>query len=304
MTKRLIRHGLPLVAMFLSPLGAREIQWYCDSSSVNLTSDGSAMDAGFQFELGVFDNSFSPTMLNMEDWAANWRPAQRVDYNPASQFFDSEHTVSDNDPPFIWGQDAYIWGWRINGNQTEWILFRDTTWNWPEADPFNFTPLDWNAKDATPVIGWIDADGSPFLMKSDAVSGAASPATSWEQWRGKELAGEPLDGPNDDPDKDGTPNLLEFVFATDPLAPGAPVDTPVEVVTVGDDRFAQITIPRRVEHPAVLTVEVSSDLTVWNSGPAHTLTVSEVADEWIVRDLTPLSPSAPARFMRLKAMLP
>jgi len=299
-----IQRGLLVVAFCTSPLAASLIDWFSGFEAVNLASDDSPMDAGFQFELGVFEGSFVPTLSNMDQWAANWRPAQRVDYNPATQAFEGLFSVENNDPPFTAGKAAYVWGWRMGASGAEWILFRAPSWTWPEADEFPFFSIEWDAADATAIIGEIGGPVDPFLMKSAAVSDAASPTTTWNQWRAKMLAGEPLDGPNDDPDLDGTPNLLEFVFASDPRVASPPPQTPVSVVTVGEDRFLQITVPRRVEHPADLTVEVSSDLATWHSGPAHTLTVADDLQGLVVRDLTPMSPTAPARFMRLKASLP
>ncbi|HSP42841.1 MAG TPA: hypothetical protein VLO11_08225 [Luteolibacter sp.] len=304
MMRSLIQHGLLVVALSVSPLAARQIKWASDPSVTNLTSDNSSMDDGFQFELGVFEGSFVPTLSNKDEWAANWRPAKRVDYNPATQAFDGEFLVENNDPPFTIDKPAYVWGWRLAGNAAEWILFRDATWNWPEVDPFPGFSLEWDASEATAIIGDIDATGSPFLMKSAAVTGAASPTTTWEQWQAKQLAGEPQNGPQDDPDEDGTPNLLEFVFDTDPLTATPPPQTPVTMIEDGGDSFLQISIPRRIEHAAELSVEVSPDLAAWQSGPLHTQVVADDLDGLVVRDLTPLSPSAPARFMRLKATLP
>lgn len=134
-------------------------------------------------------------------------------------------------------------------------------------------------------------------MKSASVTNAAPPSTSYLQWQTEHLPGEPLDGPGDDPDNDGVLNLLEFVFGTLPKTAGAPTVTPVSLV-VGK---LQIFIPRRIDRPAVLTVEVSPDLVNWSSGPAHTAVVTDDVSGLVVRDLTPLDPANPKRFMRLKA---
>ena len=136
------------------------------------------------------------------------------------------------------------------------------------------------------------------------VSESSTTTTPWSQWQATEFAGEPLNGPLDDPDHDGTPNLLEFAFGTPPRAVGAPTATPVEIVTITGQRFLQMTIPRRNDHPATLNVMVSSDLINWDAGPAFTVEVSNTPAALVVRDLTPLSPGVPQRFMRLKAELP
>ena len=118
------------------------------------------------------------------------------------------------------------------------------------------------------------------------------------------MAGEPLNAPTDDPDHDGTPNLLEFIFGTPPRLAGAPTATPVEIVTVLGQRYLQITIPRLSDRVATLNVQVSSDLTNWDAGPAFTVEVSNTPAAWVVRDLIPLDAAHPRRFMRLKAGLP
>jgi len=159
------------------------------------------------------------------------------------------------------------------------------------------TGLDWNVATATALIGSIGAVGSPFLMKSAAV-------TTWQQWRNTELAGEPLNGPDDDPDQDGRSNLLEFVFGSPPKQGGAPPATSLEVVSNNSQRFLQFAVPRRIDRLATLTVQVSSDLTSWTAGPAATVVISATPAALVTRDLTPISSGAANRFMRLKAELP
>ncbi len=137
-------------------------------------------------------------------------------------------------------------------------------------------------------------------MKSASVTNVAPPSTSFAQWQTEFLDGEPLNKPADDPDKDGVSNLLEFVFGTAPKTANAPVATPVAL----QSGHAVITIPRRIDHLVTLTVEVSGNLVTWNSGPLHTAIVSDEVAALVVRDLTPLSPANPRRFIRLKASLP
>lgn len=285
------------------PLDAQPIIWSSSPGAVNLTSADATMDGGFRFELGVFEGAFVPNTENKELWAQHWRPAQRTGYNAGGKNFNSEHVVQDNNAPFTLGMPAYVWGFRGDALSGEWILFTDASWTWPEPEepgPFS-VPLLWTADDATEVIlGQINSSGSPFLMKSAAVTNAAPPATTWDQWRQEFLTNEALDGSNDDPDLDGTPNLLEFVFGTTPTVSNPPVVTPV----VLESNHLVITIPRRIDHQAVLTIEVSDDLVTWNSGSEHVEILSDGLATLVARDLTPLGPTAPKRFIRLKAALP
>ena len=280
---------------------AETIRWFSVAANINLTSAGIPMSGAFNFELGVFSGSFVPSAANTAQWAANWVPAQRVTYYAPNLRFAAQFTVVSNTAPFTEGKPAYVWGFQAGGAASEWILCRNSAWTWPASNPMDPVGLDWDVAAATALIGTVHADGNPFLMQAAAVTDGASPATSWTQWRAAELAGESLNGPADDPDHDRVTNLLEFVFGTPPKLAGAQTATPLEIVTLGGQHYLQITIPRRIDHAATLTVQVSSDLTIWDSGPAATVTVSNTPAALVVRDLTACG-SQP-RFMRLQAAL-
>jgi hypothetical protein len=308
---------LRLIALLAVSLGAasgQTITWSSLNGATNLTSNGTAMDGNFRFELGVFEGDFIPTTENTGLWAQYWRPAQSIYYLVSEQpnfgnRFAGSFVLADNNPPFISGKKAYIWGFRGSPQQTEWILFTNSTWEWPE---YYYNPLDsvgeqisWVAEDPANnvIIGEIDAGRTSFLMKSASV-------THWADWQTVALAGEALNGPNNDPDNDGASNLLEFVMGTNPKASGGVPATPVTIVPFESNKHLQITIPRRIDRPAILTVEVANHPAgnqpggTWNSGPSHTTLVSSDINSLIVRDNTPISPSNPHRFMRLKVELP
>jgi hypothetical protein len=285
---------------------ANRVYWYALAGPANLTQAGVPMGAGFNFELGVFKSGFVPTVANRAQWTANWVAAQRMAYQPVSGDFAGLYVVADNAAPFTVGKAAYVWGFQGGVGTSEWILYRNPAWTWPAPNPMNPNPIFWNTSAATALIGSVnttDTEGHPVLMRSATVTDAVCPATPWPQWQTAELAGEPLNGPSDDPDRDGTVNLLEYVFGTPPRQAGAPPQTPVAIVTVSGQRFVQIAIPRRPDHPATLTVQVSSDLTTWASGPAATVAVEDSPAGLVVRDLTPLGAGVPRRFMRVSAGL-
>lgn len=283
--------GVPLV---VGSANAETINWYSPQKS-NLTSSGQNMDAAFQFQLGVFTGGFIPTASNITRWPAYWVSAQASSYNAVSRAFESNFTVTGNVAPFSIGAKAYVWGRGIGSTKDEWILFRKSDWTWPAPNPMDPFGLDWNAAAANEVIlGTIQADGNPFLMKSEAVF-------SFAQWSDATLAGEPLNGPNDDPDRDGVTNLLEFVFGTPPGQASATPSTPASFVGIAGQNYLQISIPRLRNRLATVTVEVSNDLINWSSGDTFTAEVSNTAEVIVVRDKTPTGPGLPARFMRLKA---
>jgi hypothetical protein len=289
-----------------APAVATQIEFNSPSDQTNLTSSGAPMDGGFAFELGVFEGDFVPTTANMASWAANWRPAvhpdgsnARAPYFTDVRRFSGFFLVYDNPAPWTEGKPGYVWGFKAGATASEWILFRAGGWLWPAVDPFNPEPLYWEAPAATPVIGQIEPSGTPFLMRSAAVA-HVSPPTNWQTWVAVELAGEPLNGPQDDPERDGVSNLIEYVFGLSPKLAGAPPVTPLQVV----GGYLRMTVPRRIDHvSAQLTVEVSSNLATWQSGPGHTVVVSDTPAALVVRDAVPFA-NSPRRFMRLRAVLP
>ncbi len=276
------------------PASAETIQWFSDAGMTNQDSGGLSMDAGFTFELGVFSGGFVPTSSNVAQWRSKWVAADSATYNVPNKRFVSNHVVEDNTAPFTVGASAWIFGYRDTPTGSEWILVRRNTWTWPtviSSVPFPST-TEWNVKDANQVVlGTINTGG--ILMKSAAVQ-------SYAQWQVANLTGEPLAGSNDDPDRDGTPNLLEYVFGSPPKTPGAPPAISTAVV----DGHVQITIPRRTAMTAALVVEVSGDLTTWASGAAQTQVVSDGPSALVVRDLTAFDSAQPRRFYRLRAVLP
>ena len=275
-------------------LDAETIAWFSDAGKTNLDGAGVPMDGAFHFELGVFSSGFVPTASNVGQWAAHWVVADSETYNVANKRFSGQFVVTHNNSPFTVGAKAWIFGYRNTPTGSETLLFRGSGWTWPAPDPMNPVATEWNAAAANEVVlGSINAGGAPFLMRSAS-------AQTFAQWRAEHLTAEPLDEPGDDPDHDGASNLLEFVFGTPPETAGAPTATPVALV----GGHLQITIPRRSDHPAVLTVEVSSDLSDWHSGAGHTQTVGDGPAALVVRDLTPLDSAHPKRFIRLRAGLP
>lgn len=102
------------------------------------------------------------------------------------------------------------------------------------------------------------------------------------------------------PTGDGYVNLLKYSLG---LHPGHPL-TSVQAahggtVIVDSSVHPVLTIPRHLVRTDVsYTVEVSNDLHLWNSGPGHTVVLTDSARELKVRDALPVGPTP--RFMRLK----
>jgi hypothetical protein len=291
-----------LMMMLLSSswLAAETILWYSDADGVNLDGAGNPMDSAFQFELGVFAGGFQPTASNYSQWAAYWTSADSTPYLVNGQRFNGSLEVVSNDAPFTVGAKGWVLGTKTTTTGTEKILFRRSDWLWPAPNPMNPVSKEWRANAGgilEVVMGELDPAETQFLMRSQTLR-------TYDQWRALELDGEPLNNPNDDPDRDGVPNLLEFVFGSNPNIPGTPPLTDISIVDVGGNDHLQISIPRRRDHIALLKVQVSSDLVTWNDGDAFTEVVADGSMEWVVRDKTPFPPAGGRRFMRLQASLP
>jgi hypothetical protein len=294
--------GVSRIAVLISVLACDSVLadgsliWESTLNAVNRASTDALMDGGFRFQLGVFQGSFVPTTGNKDLWAQNWVAARHLPYLEPSKSY-SDNFLGFSLPPHITeGKATYVWGFKGDPASSEWILFRNSLWNWPGFNIDPPPPLRWRARDATPILGQINSNGSPFLMKSAAVSNVAPPTVTWSQWAVTDLAGVSENGVTDDPDDDGTPNLLEFIFGTSPTTANAPTATPVSLV----DGHLVITIPRRIDRPANLVVEVSGDMETWVSGPTQTEVLSSGLSSMVVRDLTLYNPLNPKRFMRLR----
>ena len=134
--RRVSRLILPLLAACGTVEAQESVLWSSDANAVNQTSAGSPMDGGFKFEIGVFKGSFVPTSGNTASWAANWAPAARTPYLTATKRFADTVVANSNATPFTVGKTAYIWGFRGSPASGEWILFRASSWTWPDANGF------------------------------------------------------------------------------------------------------------------------------------------------------------------------
>ncbi len=113
-----------------------------------------------------------------------------------------------------------------------------------------------------------------------------------------------ISGPQADPDGDGLANLLEYALGLPPKTADIN-DLPTGAINSGS---LTLTFNKnRAASDVVFTPEVSSDLSLWQSGPAfieQTLLSEDTATQTLrALDLTPIA-NAPRHFMRLKVTLP
>jgi hypothetical protein len=93
------------------------------------------------------------------------------------------------------------------------------------------------------------------------------------------------------------PNLVKYALGLAADTTANPNQLPAGSIA---SNYLTLTVPRRTRRTdTTYTVEVSSDLTNWNSGPGHTIVIQDTDTQLIVRDAIPQSSNA-KRFMRLK----
>ena len=281
-----------VILLLAATAHAETINWYCISNKTNLTGNGANMGASFSFQLGVFSKGFVPTASNLNEWSTYWTSAGSAAYSTVYKSFTGIFVVTSNAAPFTVGAKAYVWGRSTSATGDQWMLFRDTSWTWPAPNLIG-PPMDgWDASTANEIIlGAIQPTGTPYL-RSEAV-------TSYAQWQTANLSGNPLNLPGNDPDHDGMPNSLEFVFGTNPVVAGNGNLTS-SFVSVSGQSYLLLTAPRLRNRLATCSFEASSDLQSWTPATTETANTATILS---VRDNTAIAPGMPRRFMRFKTVV-
>lgn len=144
-------------------LTAAEIAWeseYRETGSKLYDSTGQTLGSSIYFEIGSFQTGFTPTALNMDQWAANWKmfdktydgdtnglwDAAHGQFGGGAQFDPSGYSLSpDASPSTIFSADEQLYIWAYNSKDyiegSEWALVTRTQ---PSGTPaFN----DWITPD-------------------------------------------------------------------------------------------------------------------------------------------------------------
>lgn len=267
-----------------------------------ITSDSQPWGSNFHFEMGSFKNNFVPTATNTAQWATNWVPAQRSGYNIGTHSFGDSYTFTNNPVPFTNGGKIYIWGFSGSEVSGEWFLANKTDWKWFNAGD-GLPPKIISTGSANAVLGTINTStNAPFHIQTVAMTNSMPPATAWPDWAEENLGQVPPPGPSGDLNTNKITDAWEYALnsPTPGLTPNA--SKWLQWAEVDGEKYLEIHIPRRRDHAATFTVEVTSDLVngPWVSGPEVTEIVGDTPAALIVRDKTPLGQGADRRFMRVR----
>jgi hypothetical protein len=286
---------------------AERIRWGSVPNQEHLTSTGQPLDASWQFELGTFARGFEPTQQNTAEWAAHWIPIQRTRYNPTTRWFTALTTVTGLETGIAAGDPMFVWGFGNVANRSEWILFRSESWRWPKPNPSNPVPRVWSARNAERVVlGSVQNTASKLQLVFSDVQAGSPPKTSWSQWREAELTGKGPDGPMDDINQDGIPNVVDFILGR---SSSQTVQPPKEAWLMpviresGGAKHLEIRVPRHPERPVQWDVVVSDDLAGWKSAEGEIEIRADGPDAFVIRDRRQVLESGNYRFLRIQPRL-
>lgn len=172
-----------------------------------------------------------------------------------------------------------------------------------------------NTESAATVVTF-DAVG-PYVLRFRASDGAvavsqeiAITATSTTPIYANWIAGFPSlagqNAPNDDPDRDGIPNLIEYaLLGGNPGGANTGILPTISTTNIGGNNYLTLNVAKNSLAVGITyTVEVGDDLTTWNSGVDNTFVITDAASSLVVRDKTPVGGGVSKRFIRLKISLP
>jgi hypothetical protein len=285
---------------------ARQINWANLPFTTNLTSQGIPLDARFVFELGTFESGFAPTTDNLAEWAAHWRVANRVTYDPGNAFVSGSYTELNHFPSFEPGEQGYLWGYLdTEDTRGEWILVTDATWLWPESDTLAF-PLSWIFDVTnTQIVGSVDEDGN---LTTARVTEIPRPRISGPRWlstffSSAEQQDARISGWRSDPDGDGLSNLREMALGTHPRVIDLPA--PEITTTLVDEEgkaFVEVTVTRRPDRLVDYIIESSENQLDWTPMLTQGTLIEDSLYRLTVRDAVPLG-TVTRRFVRLTLRL-
>ncbi len=124
-------------------------------------------------------------------------------------------------------------------------------------------------------------------------------ATGFQAW----AAGHGVVGELGNEDLDPYVNVIEYALGLNPKQADAPGRIRAEIRTSGANRYLALVVDRETKRTDINYIgEFSDAMSLWNSGPPHTTTITDTPTSLVIRDNTTVS-SKPSRFSRLKVQL-
>ncbi|MFT4641740.1 MAG: hypothetical protein ACI8T1_005084 [Verrucomicrobiales bacterium] len=161
------------------------------------------------------------------------------------------------------------------------------------------------------IVGWERPDFRGGSTESFTLRLQVRPEEGYggfAQWAATKNLDPTISSPSDDPDRDGSDNLLEYAFDFDPLTPNrafgpkdgvAPISTPEIVLQTS--AVLQVAYIRRREDAGSevnYVLESSSDLSQWSATTGETW-ITELNPDW-EGVLTEISNSGRTQFLRMR----
>ncbi len=140
-----------------------------------------------------------------------------------------------------------------------------------------------------------------------------TPYSAWQDqfFTPTDLSDPAISGDTADPAGDGIPNLMKYALGLDPFSNGT-AGLPVSaIITTGSGNYLTLTYTQVLSDTDITyAVQVSTDMTNWNSGPGYTDPPTSVNDPGgatqtvTVQSATPINGATPVQFMRLQVTGP
>lgn len=196
--KKTLILSLASALLAIGPVKGAGVTWtspFFDSLTM-VDSHSNLLDDTFNFELGTFVSGFTPTALNFNQWASNWKLLEHADFGNGKwvpndptfgPYFTGDFSFSatgqvnglTGSATFGAGEQAYIW---VRGNNNEWALVTDNLAGsgpddiWQLPNPVNTTDfnLQWDLSSAnTAIIGSVNT--GTFRLQTSVIP---EPSTS------------------------------------------------------------------------------------------------------------------------------
>jgi len=156
------------------------------------------------------------------------------------------------------------------------------------------------------TVSAINADGTGSATVAIQVQ---MPYAAWQSqmFSQAQLGNSSISGDTATPAGDGIPNLMKYALDLNPWTDGVGGLPALLIITTGSGNYPVFTYTRPISATDITyTVQVSTDVQSWFSGPGYTMPPSAtnnsdgVTESVTVQAVAPVSSKTPKRFIRLQ----